>query len=349
MAELWPRKSKQGNRLHQICPYHGKFPQQLPAYYLDMYADAEVILDPFSGCGTTVLEATLRNKFVYGADVSPLACLLSYVKLHCPTKATVLAEIEALQLSGPAPEPPDDLRPFYHPETWRQLWCLREHPKSVALTAVAVGKLHGHSKGFLSCYTYNVFSVPAASLRRAQVKHGTVPEFRDVKTALSTAAKHFLPEQPIEGRGYVLQASAECLQLPDACVDLIITSPPFLNVINYTEANWIRLWFLKQGQLEQAFYSSVPAYQEFLGRALFEMHRLLKPGGRAIVEVGPIKKMRDLHNCVVDARGALEIERLDVNEFSSEDGKSVPKISRANNKGKETTTTSNVCVVMRKL
>ena len=106
MAQLWDTKQRQGHPLHQLCSYQGKFPSQLPAYYLRQYPDARVVLDPFCGCGTTVLEASLASRFAIGIDQSPVALLVSEVKLRCPPRAQVLDEIAALDLSGEAPPPP---------------------------------------------------------------------------------------------------------------------------------------------------------------------------------------------------------------------------------------------------
>jgi DNA modification methylase len=354
---LWDLKQKQGHPLHRICSYQGNFPPQLPAYFLDRYPKAKTVLDPFCGRGTTILEAVLRGKIAWGVDLLPVARLLSSVKLSCPSRADVLKEIEALDLEGKAPKLPDDFVPFYHPETWRQLWHLREAKRSPIVTALALGKLHGHSPGFFSGFTFNVISVRPESLRRLQKKHGTKSEPRDVKALLTKAAKKFVPEKRIEGEGKILNADARKIPLDAGSVDLVITSPPFLNVIDYEDVNWLREWFIEndavasKGKGQPTVTGDVAEYRLFLNDVMRELRRLLSKNGRIVFEVGPVKKKLALLDAVKTAAEAngLKIEDVLVNEFTAETGEvSTPKISRAMTRGEQTTTMTNQCVILRK-
>ncbi|AKS39747.1 hypothetical protein NP92_11840 [Anoxybacillus gonensis] len=66
---------------HGIHSYPAKFPPQIPAKLLDKFAkDNYVILDPFCGSGTTLVEASLRNLSSVGNDINPIALLISTVK-----------------------------------------------------------------------------------------------------------------------------------------------------------------------------------------------------------------------------------------------------------------------------
>lgn len=355
---LWDLKQKQGPALHRICAYMASFPPQLPAFFLDRYPAAKTVLDPFCGRGTTLLEASMRGKVAHGCDLFSVARALSKVKLRCPPREEVLEQIDALDLTDDAPPLPEDFEPFYHPDTWRQLWNLRESLPDSAVTALALGRMHGHSPGFFSSFTFNVVSLPPHRARALNEKHGTPPERRDVKAILRGAAKRFIPEAGHHGRGAVHAADARSVPLADGSVDLVITSPPFLDVVDYEGVNWLRSWFIEPNPCFRPSIDTEPptvladvgAYLIFLAEVLEELRRVLAPGGTIVFEVGPIKRKHALIDLVEDASwraGLGVVEVLENNFAAAEKGKSTPKISRAMKGGAETTTTANQCVVLR--
>lgn len=327
-------------------------------YFLDKYSTGRklTVLDPFCGRGTVLLEATLRGHKAIGFDMLETALALARVKVQCPAREAVLQEIESLDLARGEPwDVPRDFADLYCFETWGELWNLRESQRSDALTALALGRLHGHSSGFFSAFTFNVVSVRPPALKRLREKHGNEIPYRDVRTILQNAARRFLPEEPLRGDGYVKRADARALPLPAASVDLAITSPPFLDVIDYHDVNWIREWFLKASSTSGAFPDR-EAYKLFLRRVLQELRRVVKPQGHIVFEVGPVRREARMQDLVIEAaQGALALVEVVENRFDSEvlAEKSVPKISRAMqgvaSRGKETTTMTNCCVVLQPL
>lgn len=346
--KLWGPNSRKAHPLHRMCPYIGSFPPQLPAAFLDAKPDAQTILDPFCGRGTVLLEANLRGKSVYGTDINPVALALSRVKLHCDPLPKVLDEIHGLNLDRDAPNPPKEVAPFFHPDTWRQVYWLRETPKSPTLTALALGRLHGHSHGFFSVKTFNVISVTTSALEVAKSKHQTEASPRHVKVILEKAARRFLPPGGLAvAQGDVGEAEAQNLPFRDNMFDLVITSPPFLDVLDYGELNWLRNWFLKK-ECPPTFVCGVEPYKNFLRQCLKELARVIKPEGHIVFEVGPVQKNAGLSDMVVEAaEGILHVERVLKHTFEDD---AVPKISRAmSTDGAKTTTMENHCVVMRPL
>lgn len=66
---------------HGIHSYTAKFIPHMPRYFIDKYTKkGGIVLDPFAGSGTTLLEANLLGRNSLGIDINPLAVLIGKVK-----------------------------------------------------------------------------------------------------------------------------------------------------------------------------------------------------------------------------------------------------------------------------
>ena len=84
-------------------------------------------------------------------------------------------------------------------------------------------------------------------------------------------------------------------------VDLIVTSPPYLQVVNYGTANWIRLWLLgidevgrergagrKKLDADLDHRHTYTSYREFMLRTVLGTQRALKRDGVAVLVIGDV-------------------------------------------------------------
>jgi hypothetical protein len=162
---------------------------------------------------------------------------------------------------------------------------------------VACGRLTGHSSGFFS-----VFTLPpnlAASIvaqRKINEKRNQKPEYRDTKALILRKSKqllrHRLPKFFWRDDAILLTESAESTpQIADGSVDLVVTSPPFLDTIDYMQDNWLRMWFcgieVEEGKIWQL--KSLEDWTARMTDVLAELHRVLKHGGRIAFEVGEVR------------------------------------------------------------
>ena len=77
--------------IHRLHPYKGKFIPQLVEYFLDNHTDnfkkeiyfkeGDIILDPFSGSGTTMVQANELGMHAIGIDISAFNSLIANVKV----------------------------------------------------------------------------------------------------------------------------------------------------------------------------------------------------------------------------------------------------------------------------
>jgi hypothetical protein len=70
-----------------------------------------------------------------------------------------------------------------------------------------------------------------------------------------------------------------------------VTSPPFLDVVDYAEDNWLRCWFygIRADDVPISLHASVQAWQTFVADAFRQFMRLLRPGGFIAFEVGEVR------------------------------------------------------------
>ena len=81
-------------------------------------------------------------------------------------------------------------------------------------------------------------------------------------------------------------------EIPSNSIRLVVTSPPFLDVVQYATDNWLRCWFLgidpKTIQITMA--RRVDAWQKVMTGVFQELARVLEPGGVIAFEVGEVNK-----------------------------------------------------------
>ncbi len=342
--EFWTSAQREGHSLHEVS-YRACFKPSLPAFFIERLSKpGDLVFDPFMGRGTTPLEAVLRERVPGGNDVNPLSTMLVRPRLDPPPLSRVLERIDALDLAesaaGVADEADDDLLVFFHPETLGAIRALREYllQRDAAgeldavddwLRMVAINRLTGHSAGFFSVYTMPPNqAVTVAAQRKINEKRAQEPPVRDVKAILRKksaalfknvdplwrAASSALAQRAVLTTG----AAAELAGVLDASVQLVVTSPPFLDVVQYANDNWLRCWFagIDAATVPITMARTVDAWQAAMTEVFVELHRVVRPGGHIAFEVGEVRggKVR-LEEAVVPAAvsAGLEPELVMVN------------------------------------
>jgi hypothetical protein len=92
-----------GHSFHPMCSYLASFPAGLVHAFIARYTrPGDVVLDPFSGRGTTPLQACAEGRVGAGNDLSPFAQILTAAKVDPPTKADVRTRVASLRLAWAA-------------------------------------------------------------------------------------------------------------------------------------------------------------------------------------------------------------------------------------------------------
>ena len=303
--EFWTAKQRKGHRLHEIS-YRACFKSQLPAFFIERLAGpGEIVYDPFMGRGTTPLEAALRGRIPYGNDANPLSKALALPRIHAPATKCINERLAEIPWDEFKEFEREDLLAFYHPVTLSAIEGLKTHlfrrldsgkfdRTDDWIRMVALNRLTGHSTGFFSVYTLppnqaaSVKSQIKINLRRKQN-----PPFRDVPSIIAKKSKSLLSQGiPDAPRSMLLTGkSDETNEIPDGAVSLTVTSPPFLDVVNYEADNWLRCWFLgvDPAAVEISQFRSLRGWQGFIRSTLAELARITCADGHVAFEVGEVR------------------------------------------------------------
>ncbi|HQT60555.1 MULTISPECIES: DNA methyltransferase [unclassified Acidiphilium] len=332
---FWTAGQRQAHAIHEIS-YRACFKPQLPEFFISrLTAPGDLVFDPFMGRGTTPLQAALMGRRAGGNDISGLGVMMCRPRLRPVGPDAVEAALRRVDWSRGAVRRPE-LLAFYHPATLARLEALRDwidarappgddRPDPVAdwIRMVALNRLAGHSPGFFSGRSMPPNqAVSVASQLRINARLGLAPPERDIAALILRKSRALLRDGMMPG-GAVLGGAHPCLftgpawdiPLEAGAVALAVTSPPFLDVVDYAADNWLRCWFagLDAGAAALGQHRGAAGWMAMIRRALAELARLVRPGGHVAFEVGEVRGGRILlERQVWQAAAGLPFERLGV-------------------------------------
>jgi DNA modification methylase len=310
--EFWTAKQRAAHSLHEVS-YRACFKPQVPRFFIERFTDpGERVYDPFMGRGTTLLESALLGRIPIGCDINPLSAVLCLPRLRAIDPSLVKKRLQEIDLSH-AEEIREDLLVFYHPDTLRELCALREYfiqrekqgmldETDAWIRMVATNRLTGHSPGFFSVYTLPPNqAVSITSQIRINEKRQQLPPQRDIRSIIVKKSNALLKDLSQEEKKHLQQISkkAACLtascdhttEIPSKSISLVVTSPPFLDIVQYDQDNWLRCWFngIDSKAVSIWQWRSADAWQEAMSLVMKELHRVLLDGGIVAFEVGEVR------------------------------------------------------------
>jgi hypothetical protein len=285
-----------------------RFPSQVPATLIGALSQpTEIVLDPFAGSGTVPVEAQRLGRRSIAIDLNPIACGLIRAKtVNRPARiigqAIVNLKVLCRQSTGSG----------HVPETVQATkWYTRRTVEVLARLRAVGDKLQSGSFErdlFEAAFSAILLPVCRETRHWGYVCDNTEPKGdheRDVidafERALDAFARAFRERDeywrsggtpsPPDRSAEVIEGDAQAVlrSLGDASVDLIVTSPPYFGVADYTKAQRLSLEWLAR-PIEPLRLAEIGArskrhrrgadalYLDDCRKAFFECRRVLRPG-----------------------------------------------------------------------
>ncbi len=326
--EFWTSGQRRAHSIHELS-YRACFKPQLPAFFIErLTGPGDTVHDPFMGRGTTPIQAALMGRRPVGNDINPLSILLTRPRLSPPTLAEVTLRLQKIDWNSGVIDIAD-LLAFYSERTLRHICALRcwllQHapldrvpdPVDDWIRMVALNRLTGHSPGFFSVYTLPPNqAVSARAQRKINDRRGQTPPDRDVMKLMLRKSASLLRSGGMTVHPPALLLTGPAVATPaieDGSVALVVTSPPFLDVVQYAEDNWLRSWFagIDSAGVAIARHRTETAWQKMVRQTLSELARVVRPRGHVAFEVGEVRGGRVLlERLVWEAADGLPFDRL---------------------------------------
>ena len=246
--EWKPQQRLWGHSFHPMCSYLASFPAALAHAFIARYSrPGDVVLDPFSGRGTTPLQACAEGRIGVGNDLNPFAHLLTASKVEPATRPAAMTRLTQLRLgwnadaaawselgrrvaehaadtrvpaagsrrgpSGVVETVPVEVALAFHPDTLGQLLFVRselrlEDRTDRFLAAAITGILHGKSASYLSELMPNTFSMAPRYVREFAARTAFESPRRDVFDGLASKVTRLFRQPGPSTEGVALLGDA---------------------------------------------------------------------------------------------------------------------------------------------
>ena len=348
--------------LHQLSPYIGKIKSIFARKLITTYTKpGDTILDPFAGSGTMAFESLIAERHAIANDMNPYALTLIKAKMFPPNSLEEAIERAEYYITSCAhqidkidlEETPEWVKQFYHKDTLKEIISLSQLLRDndeFFLLACLLGILHHERPGFLSYPASHL--VPY--LRTKKYPPEEYPEmyaYRDVESRLIKKIKRAYRRFPTINstlQKTCFEKDAEQLTFAKNSIDAVISSPPYMNALDYARDNRLRLWLLGENDYKKYDNKSPRNLKDFknmMENVMKNLYPALKLNSCCIFVLGDINRSKKSINT---ASAILDIANdMGVFECEAFIQDKVPTYRRARKEG--ACTKNEWIVVLRKV
>ncbi|MCX8158598.1 MAG: site-specific DNA-methyltransferase [Candidatus Diapherotrites archaeon] len=275
------------------------FSKELVDYCIDRYDLHGTILDPFCGSGTTLLVAKERKMNAIGIDISPLACFVSKVKTRNYDIGELKKEFEKIRQLKPTPKEEIRkkwLKEYFYGKTLGNIYFYKEKFEELENEVIknffmlalidSTDKVANAIKQGASLRKIKKPPIPIKSILINKIKR----MIRDLEKSNETILDGIEPK--------IINGDARIINIEENSIDAVITSPPYLNKIEYTKVYKIELaiFFDHQETSLRSFIGDeakeikegrtiAEAYFKDMRMSLEKIYLGLREGGKVIIDI----------------------------------------------------------------
>ncbi|MFW9769560.1 MAG: DNA methyltransferase [Candidatus Thorarchaeota archaeon] len=250
---------------HGIHKFPAKFFPELPRYLIRKYSEkGDSVLDPMCGSGTAILEAILNDRIGIGIDIDPIARLISKVKTTPidPISLKLASDslIDQIQRVVHDESHEFSIPDFNYRDNWFRPFVLHE----LAIILDSINKVQTNQperkeigdffRVVMSSIIRDVSNADShctrTVLRKKVVKKiepgDTISKFEQMLARQQVAMKEFTNIADTLEIGHVRLPEGTALNtnLEDYSIDLAVTSPPYINAVDYTRTHQLEMYWL---------------------------------------------------------------------------------------------------------
>ena len=327
---------------HNVHRYSGKFIPPIAKRAISLLTrPGELVVDPYCGSGTTLLEAALLHRRAVGVDLNPLAILIARVKTTPISEAalkglvgrlggalSLRADETSLPLFASLPEEEvcaidhdprlhhEWYRKWFQPHVLRDLLAIDLAIRDVDeqplqnVARVAFSDILRRFSNAHSGYPNVMFD------KNSPIKASPVPAFLKTLNRNAEMVASLSNVQASWSDVEVILGNAAALPMDDDIVDAIISHPPYIGSIPYAEYGALSLQWLgtDSKRLDRELTGGrrqsrdvVQRFEDAYGQMLKETRRVLRPGGHAFLMVGnPVVRGETVNLARMTVRHACE-------------------------------------------
>jgi len=288
---------------HKFHSYPARFIPQIPLTFIKIFnREGDIVLDPMCGCGTTLVEAFLNNRNSIGNDFNPLAVLISKVK------TTLIDETEFRYFNNKLAVMKRYLDLDYR-KIENRVENLPNRKISKIFNRVIISKLESIRETLLEVKEegheklYDFGRVALSSTIWSLVENGDgidvddlfLKRVKSMRNELNKMAKIINKIPNVK----LINGDARKLEVETNSIDLIVTSPPYVNALDYYRAHMYNMLWLGMdfdlfrkheiGGHSHFIINRFRLLSEYLGdmlRSMIEMNRVLKKDKVCVIVVG---------------------------------------------------------------
>lgn len=324
-------------KIDRIHPYPAKYPIDLAIEYISKYtSEGDFVYDPFLGSGTTLLASSVLRRRGAGTDINYIAVLISQFKLLSLSDE----EIERLEafiadFEHSYKKEVYKIEPFYYNSI--EHWFCEDSIIVLSLIKSKIETLNTKeqlfSKTVLSTIINSVSNQESdtryAAIHKPQltVEYAANTFIKKFKTVLKLFVEFNKTSRLNDENSAILLDSKKCDSIiPVNSVDLILTSPPYVNTYDYYlyhkhRMNWLDFDVQYSMNAEigsRREFSSLKKPESKFNNDLLEIFqkcdRVLKDNGKSVIVIGDGKiagKMYDAKKNMIELALIIGWELID--------------------------------------